>query len=178
MGKQQSIKKPHALGENITYWTPAGAMPIDLFSCVREAGRAFHAECYMAAIAMSSALVEIVINKDSRTRAIHGMRRIDRWATLNNANLRVGEENGLPVEELLNLGESLKSRDAIEFVKYRNKVAHGDTDGIFTNLTDYDPIARKQAEKQLSKARKFLHKWFNTAPDVQQLRIKNHRWPR
>jgi hypothetical protein len=44
-------------------------------------------------------------------------------------------------------------------------------------LSGYDPGAKQLAAAQEVKMRKFVTEWFNTAPDVQQGHIKDHRWP-
>lgn len=133
-----SSKKPRVYGRGITYWTPAEAMPLDVFSYIREAGKARDSKCFMASIAMSSALVELIINRDSRTRTKKGLRRVAGWATLNNANLSIAKGAGLPVHKLLRKGEDVAQVAAVEFVRLRNKVAHGDTLGLFTTLTHYE----------------------------------------
>ena len=70
------------------YWTPAEAMPLDLFSYLREASLSFSVSRFLATISMSSALVEIIINRDSRVATRTSVNRMDGWASLSNRNLR------------------------------------------------------------------------------------------
>ena len=69
------------------YWTQAERMPLDLFSYIREAGLCFGVARFLATIVFSSTAVELVLNRDQRTRRNRELRRIGGWATLNNANL-------------------------------------------------------------------------------------------
>ena len=50
----------------VILWTEAERMPIDLFSYIREASRCFSVARYLAAIAMASCAVELVLNRDRR----------------------------------------------------------------------------------------------------------------
>lgn len=151
-------------------------MPLDLFSYSREAGLSFTIGRYLATIVLSSASVEVILNKDRRTKQAH-LSRVGGWATLNNKNLEVAAGSGLPAHLLICDDENLGDPTAVRFVKRRNKVAHGDIADIFRNLTDYDPVAEQEALDQLTKADHFLVEWFNTAPDVQEGHISRRLWP-
>src|SRR5207302_73898 len=118
------------------------------------------AACYMACIAMASAAVEVIINRDCRCKGV--LRQKTGWAYLNNVNLKVSRDLGLPVAELIAAGESLDSKAPIQFVQRRHKIAHGDTAQLFRTLTDYDPSAKAAAEDQDRRAIAFVREWFNT----------------
>jgi hypothetical protein len=160
----------------IVFWTDSERMPIDLFSYIREASRCFIIARYLAAIAMASCAIELVLNRDSRTRGA-AMRRIGGWATLNNLNLITANTLGLPVQYLCSADEQIQSTPPLLFVERRNKVAHGDVMHMIATLSDYDAKAEDEALDQILKAQRFVVEWFNTAPDVQERHIANHRWP-
>jgi len=127
-------------------------------------------------IAMSSTAVELVINRDTRTCKARALKRTGGWANLNNHNLRVAREHGLPVDALLEAGDNLSSDNSIAFVRLRNKVAHGEIERFISDLSDYDPAAEKLAKQHECKMREFVSEWYNTAPDVQEGRIRKHQW--
>jgi len=151
--------------------------PLDLFSYTREAGYCLDEHRFLAAIAMASTAIELILNRDRRLRTLPKLKRISGWATLNNGNLRVARERGLPVHTLLSPGEDLCRLQPIAFVELRNKVAHGEIGHFVRDLSDYDPDAARLATEQDSKMRHFVSEWYNTAPDVQEGHIRNHRWP-
>ena len=161
----------------VIYWGESERMPIDLFSYIREASRCFSVARYLAAIAMASGAVEMVFNPDSRTRGYKGMRRIVGWATLNSPNLVTAGTLGLPVEFLCWADEQIQQTSPLLFVERRNKVAHGDVVHLLSDLSDYDAKAEAEALDQIQKAQRFVVEWLNTAPDVQERHIANHRWP-
>ena len=172
-----TLDKPKAEAKELLIrWSPAERMPLDVFSLVREAARCYEAACYLATIAMSGAAVEVVMNRDRRTRSLP-LRRIDGWATLNNGNLDKVRDAGLPVDTLLSAGESTKDAATITFVRLRNKVAHGDFGEFVRTLSDYDANAKAAALDQATRAIRFVAEWFNAAPDVQDGHINNHQWP-
>jgi len=49
-------------------WNPAASCPNDIFAYCREATFCFTDKRYLATIAMATALVELILNKDSRMR--------------------------------------------------------------------------------------------------------------
>ncbi|MDA2913260.1 hypothetical protein MYX77_04755 [Acidobacteriia bacterium AH_259_A11_L15] len=150
------------------YWKPAQAMPLDLFSYLREASLCFSVSRFLAAISMSSALVEIIISRDSRMAGRPNVHRIYGWATLNNRNLREAMEAGLPVDVLCEDGENLgEGQPPIRFVRLRHRLAHGDLRDFPEALADYSPPYEEEASGQLNKAMRFLVAWFNSTPDIQ-----------
>jgi hypothetical protein len=125
---------------------------------------------------MSSALVERIINMDSRMLPDHPGRRY-----LTARELRTAQKRGLPVDQLLGASDDLKRDDTVRFLMLRNQLAHGNLDGLIEfgggGPTDYYEGARTAALEHLMKAAKFEVEWYNTAPDVQEGRITNGRWP-
>jgi hypothetical protein len=161
----------------IVYWTRAASMPLDLFSLIREARVCYTNAQYLGAITLSAAAVELIVNKDGRTKDLI-LSRMGGWATLNNRNLRLVQMVGLPVHVLLSAGESVGAgQPPITFVHRRDKVAHGDFSSFVTTLSDYDPGAEADARDEALKARDFVVEWFNTAPDVQDGHIQHSQWP-
>ena len=156
----------------VVLWSEGERMPTDLFSYIREASSCFSVARYLAAITMASCAVELVLNRDSRTRGHGGMRRIGGWATLNNPNLITAGNLGLPVQHLCSTNEQMQPTPSLLFVERRNKVAHGDVSDLISDIS-----AEEEALDQIQKADRFLLEWFNTAQDVQERRIANHRWP-
>jgi hypothetical protein len=159
------------------YWSPAEKMPLDLFSYIREAGLCFGVARFLATIVFASTAVELILNRDGRTKRNPHLRRIGGWVTLNKPNLVIAASEGLPVHILLSEGESLDSEKPVRFVERRNKVAHGEISDMIKNIADYDPKAEVEAFDQLDKGDRFIVEWFNTARDVQDCHIQNYRWP-
>jgi hypothetical protein len=151
------------------YWHPAEAMPRVLFSYVHDALLCHTAARYLGAIAVSGALAEILLNRDSRLSGVEEMKRIGGWATLNNPNLLIAGMHGLPVSRLLDSGESPAAHAPVRFVHLRNKVAHGDVigGGFPEGLSEYGPEYEEAARGQVTKATEFLADWFNTSPEIQ-----------
>jgi hypothetical protein len=83
------------------YWSPSAKMPLDLFSYIREASTCFTTGRYLACLVLSSSAVELILNRDSRTKHLVDLRRIAGWATLNNQNLDAASRHGLPANKLL-----------------------------------------------------------------------------
>ena len=160
------------------YFHPAERMPTDLFSYTREASLCFSVARYLATIVLSSSAVELILNRDRRTKA-HGrmLRTREGWATLNSHNLRIIQDEGLPATALLSSDENLANDKRIVFVNRRNRVAHGELSNLVHGVADYDPGAEKEASDQLQKSDRFVIEWFNTSPDVQNGAIKNYCWP-
>jgi hypothetical protein len=124
----------------VVLWTEAERMPIDLFSYIREASSCFDVARYLAAITMASCAIELILNRDGRTRRHGGMRRINGWATLNNPNLITAGGLGLPVQLLCSTNEQMQSTPPLLFVERRNRVANGDVGDLISDISDYDPI--------------------------------------
>ncbi len=148
----------------VVFWSPATTMPRDLFSYIREASLCYSLARFLATIALSSALVETILNRDPRLRKREGLRRIDNWILLNNKNLKIAQVAGLPVDELLQRGEVATQKTPLRFVALRNKIAHGDLGDFPDHLSDYSPTFESAAKDQLLLATKFLVAWFNTCP--------------
>lgn len=170
-------KKPWMSSGPSMYRHPAERLPMDLFSYTREAGHCLRERRFLACIAMASTAVEIILNRDRRLRALPNFKAPDGWAYLNNRNLRIARENGLPADALLTPGDDLNSSKPIAFVEFRNKIAHGEITHLVGDLSDYDPSAEQMAADQETKMRRFVSEWFNTAPDVQEGHIRKNRWP-
>ena len=171
-------RKPWMSSGPSMYREPAERMPMDLFSYTREAGHYLGERRFLAAIALSSTAVELILNRDRRMRALPEIAHAPHgWANLNNRNLRIAREKGLPTNALMSQVDDLDSDIPVAFVELRNKVAHGEIAHLVTTLSDYDPSAAGLAADQESKMRKFVSEWFNTAPDVQEGHIRENRWP-
>jgi hypothetical protein len=171
-------KKPWMTSGRSLYRTHAERMPMDLFSYTREALHCLDQRRFLATIAMASTAVELILNRDRRLREpLSELRGAHGWANLNNRTLRIAREKGLPVEALMSDGDNLDSDTPVAFVELRNKVAHGEITHLVTDLSDYDPEAARMAAEQESKMRHFVSSWYNTAPDVQDGRIRKNRWP-
>lgn len=118
------------------YRHPAERLPMDLFSYTREAGHCLRERRFLACIAMASTAVEIILNRDRRLRALPNFKAPDEWAYLDNRNLRIARENGLPTDALLSLGDDLNSSKPIAFVVFRNKIAHGEITHLVSDPSD------------------------------------------
>lgn len=121
---------------------------------------------------LSGSVVEIILNRDSRLTQQSKLRKVNGWATLNNPNLELAQAAGLPVEILLDSGESVSDARPIRFVRIRNKIAHGDLSDLPSGISDYLSDYEVEARDQLKKADKFLIDWFNSSPDIQSLEIQ------
>jgi len=170
-------KKPWMSSGRSMYREPAESLPMDLFSYSREAGHCLDERRFLAAIAMASSAVELILNRDRRLQGVPDFQEPYGWANLNNRNLKIAQQNGLPVHALMDKGDDLGSKTPIVFVELRNKVAHGEIDNLVNDLSDYDPKAEQMAADQEKKMRHFVSEWFNSAPDVQDGHIRKNRWP-
>jgi hypothetical protein len=169
------IKRRHEDEIGVLRWS-GGSMPPDLYSLIREAHVCYVWAAYLGAIAMSSAAVELIMNKDRRAKSL-ALGRTGNWATLTNVNLALVQTVGFPVPVLLEAGETAASQTPITFVRRRNKVAHGDFGAFIKGISDYNPAAEAEARDQVLKAQLFVVEWFNTAPDVQDGLLKYDKWP-
>ena len=170
--KPEYVRNGHG---DVLYFTHATHMPSDVFAYGREAPNCFDERRYLATIILSTAEIEIILNKDRRMHRPGGG-----WRTLNMKLLREASDKGLPVDRLLAPGESLKEA-SIEFIDLRNRLAHGNLSGIIgfeqSGTPDYSAEAREAALIHMKKAETFVMEWYNTAPDVQERCIVRHRWP-
>jgi hypothetical protein len=171
--KPEYVKNGH---EDVLHFTLAMHLPRDVAAYGREAPNCFNERRYLATIILSSAAIEIILNKDSRMRAAGRD-----WQNLNMKQLREGDLKGLPLKALLGPGESLRDK-SIEFIDLRNRLAHGNLQGIVgfehTGTPDYSEDARETALSHMKKAEAFVMEWYNTSPDVQDRRIVDHTWPK
>ncbi len=148
------------------FWTVSEKVPADVFSYISEASICFSVALYLATIALSSVVVELILNRDSCTKGLP-LRRFGEWAILNNENLRMVGAAGLPVVSVVSPSEDLANKEPIRFVERRNKVAHGEVSDVIRGVSRYDPGAEAEAFDQLKKSQSFAVAWFNTAPDIQ-----------
>lgn len=158
----------------------ADCVPLDVMTYMREAGFCFGFARYLAAIILASGTVENILNHDRRTRHHPRLIRVNDWAALNNDNLRIAEEEGLPISALLDPDETIKQAVPIRFVENRNKLAHGNLFGFVREIgtfPEYSLDAANEAFQQVRKSEQFVCAWFNTAPDVQERKITGQRWP-
>jgi hypothetical protein len=163
---------------HVVSFTHATCVPSDVFAYGREAPNCFEQRRYLATIVLASAEVEVILNKDIRMQ-----RQVGGWRTLTMKLLREAKRKGLPVELLLGAGESFdRTVTGIEFIELRNRIAHGNLSGMLgfehNGTPDYSPAAKEAAFNHLRKAEEFFVGWFNTSPDVQENRIRHHRWPK
>ncbi len=150
-------------------WHPGPAMPLDLFSYLREATGCYTLARFLAVISLASALVEAILNRDSRLAERGDLRRVDGWILLNNRNLLRASAAGLPVRELLGAAEAVEDEAPLSFIHVRNRITHGHLAGFPGQLSDDAPALEAAARTQLDKASRFLVAWFNTCPDIQNL---------
>lgn len=156
-------------------WNPGPAMPLDLFSYWREATGCYALARFLAAISLASALVEAILNRDSRLGGQGDLRRVDGWILLDIRNLLRASEGGLPVRELLGPAEAAADEAPLSFIQLRNRIAHGHLAGFPGHLSDDSPALEAAARTQLDKASRFLVAWFNTCPDIQNLAPSEQR---
>lgn len=161
---------------HVVYWSPADSVPNDLFAYGREAMFCFVDRRYIASITMSSATVELILNRDRRMQTGQSG-----WRPLSAKLLRRAEKMGLPVQYLLSPGETFKTDKSARFVVLRNQLAHGNLESVIEfkagGATDYNADARLVALDQINKSQAFEVEWFNTAPDIQNGLVKRRRWP-
>ena len=161
----------------VTVFSPGSCLPHDVGAFSRDAGNCYEDGRFLACILAASAAVEIILNKDSRMCSGR-----PGWRAMNVKLLRIAQKAGLPVDSLLEVGETLKTDRSVTFVRLRKGIAHGNLDGIIDTsqegfALDYSAKARALALEHLNKADRFVLEWFNTAPDVQQYCIRNGCWP-
>ena len=91
------VKNGHA---DVLCFTQATHVPSDVSAYGREAPNCFDERRYLATIILSTAEIEIILNKDRRMHGPGGG-----WRTLNMKLLREAADKGLPVHRLLAPGE-------------------------------------------------------------------------
>ena len=131
------------------------------------------ASLYSASVLFASISVEQVLNHDMRLND-HVEISYGKWLSLNPKILKCALKRGLPTDVLLNNDESLDKGD-IQFVKWRHKVAHGDTEGFRSTKIPkkiefgvkyaftWEPTV-EDALNQINKAKKFIEKWGEGKP--------------
>ncbi len=161
---------------HIVYFEVAERHPRDLFAFGREALFCFQNRLYLSSIVMASAVVERIVNMDSRMQAGHPGRRY-----LTARELRTAQARGLPIHHLLDPSDDLRRDATVRFLVLRNQLAHGDLEGLLEfrggGATDYFDSARIAALDHFMKSQRFEAEWYSTAPDVQEGRIRDGRWP-
>ena len=109
---------------HVVYYSHATHLPSDVFAYGREAFQCFRERRYLATITLASAMVEVILNKDSRMLRPNGG-----WRTLTMKLIRDGKRKSLPVDRLLDSGESF-TRLSIAFIELRNRLAHGNLTNV------------------------------------------------
>jgi hypothetical protein len=150
---------------------------------------AYIAALMPAAILFSSIAVECAMNQDARMRPVRqkqfqNMEKNNRpnpsdWLMLSNDTLRKAKIQGLPVNELMNKGESIatKSDPTIMFIERRNKIAHGDYRAFMVGfeqdyggpskiVRNFPDVPGSEALDQFNKASAFLTAWISQGPDL------------
>ena len=145
--------------------------------------------CYVneimdATILFSSIAVEYAINMDKRIKK-EKITNSKGWLNLNMKTLEIANNAKLPVTNLLNSNESIKSKKKITFVHRRNQIAHGeyrgysgtlqtdsDDAGFALCLSDYIHVPKEHALDQFKKCSAFIIPWINDNPDISNLTME------
>jgi hypothetical protein len=135
---------------------------MDLFSYVREAALCFEIGRYLPAILLASKSVELVMARDTRTRANPELlRAADNTITLCARNLAIARKLGLPIDLLLSPEEVVDSEASIVFADRAARVNTGSVAVWFSGISEYVAPAEREALDQIEKAQLFLVGWFN-----------------
>lgn len=127
----------------------------------------FGIQQYPATILFASIAVEALLNHDKRMYDYKRSMKKE-WLFLNLETLKVASDKGIDISFLLDRN----GKDS-EFIKRRNKIAHGDLSGYFNFLWKEKPnreliekirITRKQALNQLNRSFRFIAKWAESKP--------------
>ncbi|MFY3739737.1 MAG: hypothetical protein HMLIMOIP_000156 [Candidatus Nitrosomirales archaeon] len=149
-------------------------------------------DCYVkriwaGTIQFASTTVERAINLDECMREVKEKQMEDHkhregwdWLLLNHETLRNAKRAGLPIQTLMEDGESIAvDNPKIKFVERRNKIAHGDyraytskiqhttPDGIPYFQKIINAIPAEEAEDQLIKCSKFIRSWVDQNPCIE-----------
>lgn len=137
------------------------------------------ASLYAPSLLFASTTIEIILNHDLR---LDDHRKISHgeWLNLNKGVLKYAYKRGLPTNLLLETNESLDNSN-IRFVDWRNKIAHGDTEGYRKTQTgshtskshtstshvtvSWQP-EREHAIDQIKKVQQFVEAWGKTNPKL------------
>jgi len=143
-------------------------IPIDLFSYVREAALCFEIGRYLPSILLASKSVELILERDARTRRNPALLRDGRQTIiLCSRNLTIAKDAGLPIQLLLSQSETLDLELPVIFLDRSVRANTGEVSLWFSGISDYVGPVESEALDQLEKAQRFLVAWFNDAPDVQ-----------
>jgi hypothetical protein len=142
-----------------------------------------------ACIVFSSIAAECVLNWDYRLEAEKSLKQY-RWLDVDNRNLKLANDSGLPVNELLFDGETIQDlgtpNQPVRFVKLRNKYVHGEyaaVDSIargtpFGESLTMEELAQEQqyptfiyvsgsdAFNQFKHASNFITCWAAQSPEI------------
>lgn len=162
--KQDYNKRAQEVG--VVYFDSRFPLANDVFKYLSEVGRCYTLGYYLSTISLCSAAVECTWNVDPRLINVTFPNVIDGWRTLGWKNLLVCRQNGLPVDELLELNElnninTMNSNP--KFIDMRNKIAHGDVATYFQGVlpVSYSPYAEQEAGFQIKKTLKYFAEWHN-----------------
>lgn len=140
------------------------------------------ASLYSASILFASATVECILNHDMRLDSYRkGLSNNTdyQWIMLNPTNLQKAEDEKIPVKMLCDLNDDFPTD--VKFVKWRNKIAHGDTEGYRksqlgshtskSHTSSAHTVVFLQPEKghaleQIVKVQKFIEAWGKTTPKL------------
>jgi hypothetical protein len=153
------------------------------------AGTCYCARLNDACIVFASIAAECVLNCDARLEAEKSPKQY-RWLDVDNKNLKLANDKGLPVSELLYDGETLQDlgrpNQPVRFAKLRNKYVHGEyaaVDSIargtpFGESQTTEELANEQlypafiyvsgsdALEQFRHARNFVTRWVEQSPEI------------
>ena len=107
-----------------------------IYNFHRKAMQSFLNRDYLASIFFSSIGVETYLNSDKRLEDYRKRnKRRNEWLNLNLKTIRKAKENGLPTIELLDQSElslldEKRPRNRPVFCLRRNKILHGDLEGL------------------------------------------------
>lgn len=156
-------------------------------------------DCYTVALMegtvhFSSTAVECAINLDARMQSARQKQLQEQvkrkvpfttdWLSLMPHNLREARTYKIPVEKLLDKGESIeKDAPLIKFLERRNKIAHGDYSDYFVDIsrdlgesvkvTNYHmDVGPREALDQFRKCSDFLYAWVSQKPKIIGFKIE------
>jgi hypothetical protein len=140
----------------------------------------FGSSLYAGSIMFASIAVECVLNHDlclDSYRLAQSKNPDKQWIMLGKESLQEADRLGIPVNLLC--GSNDRFPDDVKFVKRRNKIAHGDTEGYantqrgsFTSKSHtsishttvtWQPT-KEHALEQIEKAKKFIIQWASAVP--------------
>ena len=135
---------------------------------------------YDGSVLFASIAVECILNHDLRLDEDRIKAKKYYWLDLDVKNITLAYKKGLPTNLLLNPNETFEKKK-IEFVKRRNKVAHGDVEGYYEMYPSgfdkkifdakvfqagHKRPSKEHAIDQMNKAKDFIIAWANQKPQV------------